>query len=421
LSAPPAPTPPERPGLPELINELERLAARDAPVAPEELARLAALARARAADGAGAAAAAPVPPLPPAGAAPRLRDHYGALVGKSAPMQALYQLLDRIADSDATVLVQGANGTGKELVAHAIHDGSARAAGPFVVQNCSAFNDNLLDSELFGHRRGAFTGAVADKRGLFEAAHGGTFFLDEIGDMSPALQVKLLRVLQEGTFTPVGDTAPRQVDVRVVAATHRDLRAMVAEERFREDLFYRINVIVLGIAPLRERPDDVPLLVEHFLGKHSPRLRRRLARDTLARLMDHDWPGNVRELEHEIERLCVLAGTDTVLRSELLSRRIREGTAPLPAARRAAAAAAVAAGTQALSDDPGAVAAKSTAAGRTRGLPQAVESLERALIADALRRQGGNKTRAAQELRISRRNLIRKVAAYGLDAKRTRG
>src|SRR5262249_33790927 len=198
--------------------------------------------------------------------------------------------------------------TGKELIARAIHYNGPRAKKAFVVQNCSAFNDNLLESALFGHTKGSFTGAIRDKKGLFEVADGGTFFLDEIGDMSPALQVKLLRVLQEGTFIPVGGTHPRQVDVRVIAATHKDLQAMVSRSEFREDLFYRINVIRVQVPPLRERRDDTPVLTAHFPSKHKRPASnvRRLSRDAQAILQDYAWPGNIRELENEIERLLVL-------------------------------------------------------------------------------------------------------------------
>src|SRR6478752_1451842 len=195
----------------------------------------------------------------------------------------MYTLLDRVVRSESTVLIQGENGTGKELVARAIHNGSDRHDHRFVVTNCSAFNDNLLDSELFGHKRGAFTGAVADKAGLFETADTGTFFLDEIGDMSPALQVKVLRVLQEGTFNRVGDTETRKVDVRIICATNRDLAAMVKDGRFREDLYYRINVINLTLPSLRDRKDDVALLIEYFLGRHRRHRRpKRLSPDCFA-------------------------------------------------------------------------------------------------------------------------------------------
>jgi transcriptional regulator with PAS, ATPase and Fis domain len=314
------------------------------------------------------------------------RISYAGIIGGASAMQELYALLDRIAPSESTVLVQGENGTGKELVARAIHRGSARREAPFVVTNCSAFNDNLLDSELFGHKRGAFTGANADKPGLFEVADLGTFFLDEIGDMSPTLQVKVLRVLQDGTFNRVGDTETRKVDVRIIAATNRDLRAMVADGRFREDLYYRINVINLTLPALRDRADDVPLLVDFFLNRQRRAGKpKRLAGDCAAQLASYPWPGNVRELENEIERLVVLAGETHTINADLLSPRIRQ-YAPEPV----------------------------TVEVDTCSLPAAIEALERRMIAAAMRRHSGNKTRAAEELRVSRRNLIRLVQKYDL-------
>jgi transcriptional regulator with PAS, ATPase and Fis domain len=325
---------------------------------------------------------------PPMAAEPR-NGHHG-LIGKAPAMQELYSLLDRIAPSDATVLVQGENGTGKELVARAIHAGSERCARRFLVTNCSAFNDNLLDSELFGHKRGAFTGAVVDKAGLFEIADAGTFFLDEIGDMSPSLQVKVLRVLQEGTFNRVGDTEMRKVDVRIIAATNRDLAAMVAAGRFREDLYYRIHVLSVTIPALRERREDVPLLIEHFLARHRRRGPKELAATCAARMLEYPWPGNVRELENEIERLVVLAGDAPIIHLDLLSSRIRQWV-PAEASPGAAH-----------DHDPS-------------SLPAAVEALERRMISAAMRRHGGNKTRAAAELKVSRRNLIRLVQKYDLD------
>ncbi len=324
---------------------------------------------------------------PPRGG-PVLRQEYGGIIGGAPSMQALYGTLDRIARSDSTVLIQGENGTGKELAARAIHRGSQRAERSFIVTNCSAFNDNLLDSELFGHKRGAFTGASSDKPGLFEVADNGTFFLDEIGDMSPTLQVKVLRVLQEGTFNRVGDTEMRKVDVRIIAATNRDLAAMVAAGQFREDLFYRIHVINLMLPALRERVEDIPVLAEYFLarqrrGGHGD---KRLSPACVARMVAYPWPGNVRELENEIERLVVLSGDDTLIDDELLSVRIRHHhTAIAPIVL-----------------DPG-------------SLPAAVESLERRMILEALRRHRGNKTRASADLKVSRRNLIRLVHKYGLD------
>ena len=321
----------------------------------------------------------------PEPAAPEHRTGYHGIVGASPAMQELYRLLDRIAPSDATVLVQGENGTGKELVARAIHVGSERATRKFVVTNCSAFNDNLLDSELFGHKRGAFTGAVVDKPGLFEVADTGTFFLDEIGDMSPSLQVKVLRVLQEGTFNRVGDTETRKVDVRIIAATNRDLAGMVAAGRVREDLSYRVHVLSVVQPALRDRRDDVPVLLEHFLARH--RRPKRLAAECAARMYAYPWPGNVRELENEIERLVVLSGDSPTIGPELLSPRIRQWEPSDEPARAA---------------EPG-------------SLPAAVEALERRMIGAAMRRHGGNKTRAAEELKVSRRNLIRLVQKYELE------
>ena len=316
-----------------------------------------------------------------------------ALIGASRPMRKLYTLLDKVAPARSTILIQGENGTGKELVARAIHRGSPRAARPFVVQNCSAFNDNLLASELFGHRKGAFTGAISDKPGLFDVAHGGTFFLDEIGDTSPAMQVKLLRVLQEGAFLPVGGTEQHVVDVRIVAASNRNLESMVRTGEFRQDLYYRLHVIALQLPPLRRRKDDIPILVEHFLARQSAGRRvgrKRLDEETLALFVDHDWPGNVRELENEIERLVVLAADHTLITKDLVSERIRHGVGW---------------------DLPGGVSDDQT-------LPAAVEALERSMIEVALRRSRWNKTRAAEDLGVSRRNLIRKVQAYGLERRR---
>jgi two-component system response regulator HupR/HoxA len=329
--------------------------------------------------------------------------NYAGIVGQSPPMAALFRMLERIRNSDATVLVLGANGTGKELVARAIHAQSRRADKPFVATNCSAFNDNLLESELFGHRRGAFTGAVSEKPGLFSVADKGTFFMDEVGDMSPALQVKLLRVLQEGVFMPVGGTDYRKVDVRIIAATNRDLTGMVKEGSFREDLYYRLHVVTLKVPPLRERSDDIPLLVDHFLQRLADREGRRksLTARAMERLLAHPWPGNVRELENEMERVWVLSGQETVLDEDLLS----------PSIRRAP--------TRPSNPPPPPSAESSTAATvpppPTSTLPEAVEALERRMIEDELRRNKGNKTRTAEALGISRRNLIRKVQGYGLE------
>ncbi|HET9483430.1 MAG TPA: sigma 54-interacting transcriptional regulator, partial [Xanthomonadales bacterium] len=272
-----------------------------------------------------AAAAAAVERTQPAEIPPTTWTHpFTEIVGDAPAVRDVVKLLGKVVKSEATVLVHGESGTGKELIARAIHYHGPRAKKPFVVQNCSAFNDNLLESALFGHVRGAFTGAVKDQPGLFQVADGGTFFLDEIGDMSAALQVKLLRVLQEGTFMPVGGTKPVKVDVRIIAASHKDLASMVAHKQFREDLFYRVNVLKITVPPLRERVSDIPRLAQHFVNKHwrSPTPAPRLSQGALARLVAYPWPGNIRELENEIERMLVLAGDATELTASMVSGRV---------------------------------------------------------------------------------------------------
>ncbi|MGZ3742357.1 MAG: sigma-54 interaction domain-containing protein [Pseudobdellovibrionaceae bacterium] len=321
------------------------------------------------------------------------RFKYDNMIGKSKPMQSLYSLLDKIKGADSTVLIQGENGTGKELIAKSIHYNSHRKDKSFVIQNCSAFNDNLLESELFGHVRGSFTGALKDKKGLFEMADKGTFFLDEIGDTSPTMQVKLLRVLQEGTFTPVGATEQRKVDVRIVAATNRNLKEMVDQGTFREDLYYRLNVINIRVPPLRERKEDIPYLVDYFLGKiyeTQGGAKRVLTKRALEKLYDYTWPGNVRELQNEIERLVVLSGDETKLVAELMSPKVLE------------------------SSDKNKVQGA-----RLQGkLKDALEDLEREMIREGLRRTGWNKSKLAKELGISRAGLIMKVEKYGLDKRK---
>ncbi len=317
------------------------------------------------------------------------------LVGMSPTMRELYALLEKIIRSESTVLIHGESGTGKELIARAIHYSGSRKDKPFVVQNCSAFNDNLLESALFGHARGSFTGAVKDQKGLFEVADGGTFFLDEIGDMSAALQVKLLRVLQEGTFTPLGTTKPVKVDVRIIAASHKDLTAMVDKGQFREDLYYRVNVLRIQVPPLRERLEDMPALVAHFLKKHyhGEGAPPRLAADTLEAFRRYRWPGNIRELENEIERLLVIGGREPEVGSDLLSPRI---------------AAALAQGEAAPARAP-------IKLERTGTLREVVESVEAEVIQQGLIRTHWNKSQLAKELGISRSNLIQKCNYYGLD------
>ncbi len=321
------------------------------------------------------------------------RFKYDNMIGKSKPMQQMYSLLDKIKSADSTVLIQGENGTGKELIAKSIHYNSHRKDKPFVIQNCSAFNDNLLESELFGHIKGSFTGALRDKKGLFEIADKGTFFLDEIGDTSPSMQVKLLRVLQEGTFIPVGGIEGRKVDVRIVAATNRNLKEMVEQGTFREDLYYRLNVINIRVPPLRERKEDIPYLTEYFLQKTAENqggIKRVITKRALEKLFDYAWPGNVRELQNEVERLCVLAGEDPKLMAEQLSPKILEATEK-----------------------------NKVQGSRLQGkLKDALEDLEREMIREGLRRTGWNKSKLAKELGISRAGLIMKVDKYGLDKRK---
>jgi two-component system response regulator PilR (NtrC family) len=255
---------------------------------------------------------------------------FDELVGDSPRMREVLDLIARIAPTNSTVLIAGESGTGKELVARAIHSGSPRQDRPFVSINCGALPDELLESELFGHTRGSFTGAMTAKKGLFEVADGGTIFLDEIGDTSPAMQIKLLRVLQERRIRRVGGTEEAEVNVRVIAATNQDLETMVREKRFREDLFYRINVIQIRMPALREKPEDVPGLALHFLVKYGKIMGKKITRITeeaMRRLQQHDWPGNVRELENVIERAVALETGDAIT-ADSLSREVSAGARP---------------------------------------------------------------------------------------------
>jgi two-component system response regulator HupR/HoxA len=324
---------------------------------------------------------------------------YHNIIGKSKKMQAIYNLLGKISNSESTILIQGENGTGKEMVAKAIHYNSPRKDMIFMAVNCSAFNDNLLDSELFGHVKGSFTGAIKDKKGVFEVANGGTLFLDEVGDMSMSMQVKLLRILQEGTFMQVGATAPKKVNVRVIAATNKPLKEMIAKGEFREDLYYRINVINVQIPALRERQEDIPVLMDFFLQKRCEEVGTPLktfSKKTLEKMIDYPWPGNVRELENEIERLVVLAGEDKTITPDILNSRILEHG-----------------DTGVGSHQGGGFSFKGL---NTSGsLKDAMEELEILMIRDGLKRCGFNKSKLAKELGISRAGLIMKVEKYGLD------
>lgn len=321
---------------------------------------------------------------------PTSRIFYG-LVGQSAPMLQLFRQIERVGRFGSTVLITGESGTGKELVARALHQASPRARMPFVAVNCGAIPPNLLESELFGHVRGAFTDATSDRKGLFEEAHGGTLLLDEIIDLPLHLQVKLLRVLQEGEIRRVGGNKAIAVDVRVVAASAVPARQRVREGAFREDLFYRLSVIELVVPPLRERKEDIPLLVEHIVEKANHRLGtsiRGLQPQALARLHGGQWPGNVRELQNAIEQACVMA-EGSMITADLLN--FGDTPRSAPPVRMAV--------------DPNALS-----------IPAAVEATERALIVAALERTGGNRTHAADLLDISPRNLQYKIKQYSIDS-----
>jgi len=313
---------------------------------------------------------------------------FNEIVGRSAAMRQVFQLLPQIAESDTTVLIEGASGTGKELFARAIHSLSRRRKKRFVALNCAALPDTLLESELFGYKAGAFTDARQDKLGRFALADGGTLLLDEIGDISPAMQVRLLRVLQERVYEPLGSNEPIKTDVRLIAATNKDLGKLVRKGTFREDLFYRIHVIRLVLPNLRDRREDIPLLIEHFIAKFN-RLQGKdvvaVSDEVLARLMEHDYPGNVRELENIIEHAFVLC------RGALIE------TAHLPPQLRGAAE-----------------AASPNIAGMT------LEAMERFLIANALQRHNGNRTAAARQLGINPSTLFRKLKLLGIATAETK-
>jgi two-component system response regulator PilR (NtrC family) len=324
------------------------------------------------------------------------RHHFASIIGRSDAMLGVFTLIETIAPTSSTVLITGESGTGKELAARAIHVHSLRKDRPFVALNCGAMTETLLESELFGHVKGAFTGAAVNKKGLLEVADKGTVFLDEIGEMSPLMQVKLLRVLQERVFRRVGGTDEVPTDIRIIAATNRDLGQMVEEGRFREDLFYRINVIPLHLPPLRERGDDVALLAEHFVSRFAEQMGKSvkgLASDALDALPRYAWPGNIRELENAMERAVALERTPMVL-IESLPDRVRDGRPSAPA-------------TAASSED-----VEFPAAGFH--LEQHVQDIEREYITEALRRAGGVKMRAAELLGMSFRSFRYYAKKYNL-------
>ena len=309
---------------------------------------------------------------------------HGRPVGKSRSWMEVLRLAETVAPTESTVLIQGESGTGKEVIARYIHQLSARTEGPFQSINCGALPESLLESELFGHVKGSFTGAIKDKQGLFSAAAGGTFFLDEIGETTPATQVKLLRVLQHREVIPVGATDPLPIDTRLIAATNRDLEEAMRRATFRQDLYYRLNVIALYLPPLRERADDIPLLVESFLQRLSETRdgeQKTLSDEASEAISTYQWPGNVRELENALERAWIMTPGDTIERSALPER----VTAPTPSR---------------LTDD--------------RSAPNpTLEAIERAYILWVLNAEGGNKTRAAESLGIDPSTLHRKLSRFG--------
>ena len=311
-----------------------------------------------------------------------------AIIGQTPAMEELFQLIRQVAPTRATALIQGESGTGKELVAHAIHNLSPRARSPFIAVHCAALPQNLLESEMFGHEKGSFTGALERRRGRFELAEGGTLFLDEISEIEPSLQVKLLRVLEERKFERVGGQETLEADIRLVTATNSDLARLVQENKFRKDLFYRLNVLTITIPPLRERRDDIPLLVKHFIAEFSRENSRKIddiSSDAMAALMAADWPGNVRELKNVIERMVVLChGSKLSLRD--LPPALRAGGNALPISGIAATA-------------------------------SSIKESNRRMIIAALERNGNSRTLAARELGISRRTLHRKLREFGLGEK----
>jgi two-component system response regulator AtoC len=324
------------------------------------------------------------------------------IVGSSKPMLEVYKLIGKVAASDATVLVTGESGTGKELVAEAIHRASPRNPHPLVKVSCAALPETLLETELFGHEKGSFTGAMTMRKGRFESADKGTIFLDEIGEMTLGTQTKLLRILQEHEFERIGSSSPIKVDIRVIAATNRDLAEEVSRSRFREDLYYRLNVIHVHMPPLRERKDDIPPLIEHFLSKYRSTpgaIPTTITEEALQRLVGYDWPGNVRELENAIERAVVLSRGNPITVEHLPFGSVSA---------------------------PRKLPAKQGEAAEEQGMPMTddgvgegpfkarVAALERKLILEALERAGGNRTRAAEELGIYRRLLYAKMREYGL-------
>jgi DNA-binding NtrC family response regulator len=319
----------------------------------------------------------------------------GFVVGYSKPMRAVRDLILRAAPTDSTVLIQGESGVGKELIAQALHRGSPRATKPFIAVNCGALTETLLESELFGHAKGSFTGAVSDKTGLVEVADKGTLFLDEISEMSPQLQVKILRLLEEKEFKPVGSVQTKRVDVRFVTATNKDLEDAIRKSEFRKDLYYRLNVIPVHVPPLRDRRDDIPLLAEHFLARYCADMKRqgkRFEPEVKDAMMRHPWPGNIRELENAVQRAIALSEGDVITVKDL-----HETAGPAPD-----------------------LLAPGSAAPRPLGeegmdLDQTMADIEIGYLKKALDMTGGNYTKAAQLLKMSLRSFRYKLQKFGID------
>jgi DNA-binding NtrC family response regulator len=316
----------------------------------------------------------------------RRHDHFGEIIGKSPKMQDIYRIIEAVSQNKSNVLITGENGTGKELIARTIHNKSPLASKPFVAINCGALSETLLESQLFGHRRGAFTGAIEDNEGVFQAAEGGTLLLDEIAEIPLGLQVKFLRAIQEKEVTPLGSTRPIRVDVRIIASTNRNLEELVETGRFRSDLFYRLNVVPIHLPPLRERREDIPHLVAHFVADFSRVYAvepKRVTPEAMARIAQYRWPGNIRELQNAIERAFALSSEPEIREEDL----------------------------------PPAVLRGESAQSASEELQQPIpfDELERRNIRAALRSAGGNKNEAARLLGIDRQRLYRKMEKYGLD------
>lgn len=322
---------------------------------------------------------------------------FESIIGKSPPMQAVYEMIRHVSSSQSNVLIQGESGTGKELVARTIHRSGPRRSKPFVVINCSAMPETLLESELFGHTKGSFTGAIANKEGLFKIANGGTVFLDEIGEIPLAVQVKLLRVLQEGEIRPLGDTESRYVNVRVIAATNKDLQELTSQGKFREDLYYRLNVIGITLPPMRDRPEDIPLLAYHFLKKISKKMKKevdKISVDVLQALQNYSWLGNVREIENVIERAVVLATGETIVAKNLPPKILSTSFYALP-------------------DSDGDLSELAYKAAKKRAL----NIFNRSYIINLLEKTGGNITAASEKAGMDRSNFKKIIRKYRIEAK----